>query len=367
MGRHGGGGVYAAMEARRAQQSRRLELVEMAEDEQDEEQGAAAAVFGELDGWGSSPPAEAPLPAQHQRPQSVRGEQHRAALEAERERAELAARELAEELADSEPAYTPTPPPRTLRERVEQLAAELHGSETAVREQGAIMTQLQRSYQQQRLDLRAQLGLAPDEDDSVDVRHAKRVDELQRQIAAVEAAMGSAAPDLERAEAEVTAAEQAAAALQADRAATEAAIEQAGVDAADLRARLPRLRQRAGQREACLRQQHQKLAEIDAAIDAQAEREKQAAARQSAPAEAAGAYLARAPHPPALAAPPTAVLRRGLLPAMLCAASLLAMLEGRLAAVEETLREREREAGALQRTVAREKDERAALTERLAN
>ena len=170
------------------------------------------------------------------------------------------------------------------------------------------------SYQQQRLDLRAQLGLAPDEDDSADVRHAKRVDELQRQIAAVEAAMGSAAPDLERAEAEVTAAEQAAAALQADRAATEAAIEQAGVDAADLRARLPRLRQRAGQREACLRQQHQKLAEIDAAIDAQAEREKQAAARQSAPAEAAGAYLARAPHPPALAAPPTAVLRRGLLP-----------------------------------------------------
>ena len=52
---------------------------------------------------------------------------------------------------------------------------------------------------------------------------------------------------------------------------------------------------------------------------------------------------------------------------MLCAASLLAMLESRLAAVEETLREREREAGALQRTVAREKDERAALTERLAN
>ena len=365
MGRHGGG-VYAAMEARRAQQSRRLELVEMAEEE-DEEQGAAAAVFGELDGWGSSPPAEAPLPAQHQRPQSVRGEQHRAALEAERERAELAARELADEADSEHRPPTPTPPPRTLRERVEQLAAELHGSETAVREQGAIMTQLQRSYQQQRLDLRAQLGLAPDEDDSADVRHAKRVDELQRQIATVEAAIGSAAPDLERAEAEVTAAEQAAAALQADRAATEAAIEQAGVDAADLRARLPRLRQRAGQREACLRQQHQKLAEIDAAIDAQAEREKQAAARQSAPAEAAGAYLARAPHPPALAAPPTAVLMRGLLPAMLCAASLLAMLEGRLAAVEETLREREREAGALQRTVAREKDERAALTERLAN
>jgi hypothetical protein len=172
-------------------------------------------------------------------------------------------------------------PTECLRQRVEAFAADLAASETAVCEQEAIITQLQRSYNQQRCDLRAQLGLGPDEDDAEDVRHARKVQDLQRQVSAVETTMHSAAPDLDRYDGDVAAAKQARDALAAENLDTTAAIKAVELRHERLQNELPNIRSQCSQQESQLRTQQTKLAEMEAtAIRAQEKREaaKEAAA-----------------------------------------------------------------------------------------
>ena len=165
-------------------------------------------------------------------------------------------------------------PTECLRQCVEAVAAELSASETAVYEQEAIITQLQRSYNQQRCDLRAQLGLGPDEDDADDVRHAKKVQGLQQQIRAAEESMRSAAPDLERYESDIIAAKQARDALAAESLDVAAAIKALELRCERLQNELPNIRSRCSQQEGQLRTQRAKLAEMEAAaIRAQEKRE----------------------------------------------------------------------------------------------
>jgi hypothetical protein len=122
--------------------------------------------------------------------------------------------------------------------------------------------------------------------------------------------MGSAAPDLERADADVAAATQAADALAAETADTVAAIEAAERRHERLQKELPVVRAQAAQQAAQLRAQQAKLAEMEAAaIKAQQERE----ATQAAAAAAEAAKTASCGIPPD------------------AAASLLEMLSARLA------------------------------------
>ncbi len=172
-------------------------------------------------------------------------------------------------------------PAECLRKRVEAFAAELAASETAVREQEAIITQLQRSYNQQRCDLRAQLGLGPDEDDAEDVRHAKKLQDLQRQVSVIDVAMRSATLELERYDADVIAAKQARDALVAENLDTTAAIKATELRHERLQNELPNIRSQCSQQEDQLRTQQANLAELEAAaIRAQQKREaaKEAAA-----------------------------------------------------------------------------------------
>lgn len=172
-----------------------------------------------------------------------------------------------------------------LRQRVETVAGELSTSKTAVCEQEAIITQLQRSYSQQRCDLRAQLGLSPDDDDDADVRHAKKVQELQRQISAAEAVMQSSAPDLEQCDARVAAAKQARDALGTETLDIVNAIKMGERQQERLHIELPNIRAQCAQQEDQLRTQQKKLAELEsAAIRAQ---EKSDAAKAAAAANKA--------------------------------------------------------------------------------
>ena len=277
-------------------------------------------------------------------------------------------------------------PTECLRQCVEAVAAELSASETAVYEQEAIITQLQRSYNQQRCDLRAQLGLGPDEDDADDVRHAKKVQGLQQLIQAAEVGMRTAAPDLERYEADVVAAKQARDALAAESLDTAAAIKALELRHERLQTELPNIRSRCSQQEGQLLTQRAKLAEMEAAaVRAQEKREAAqaaAAANKTAsrvPTDAADSLLELLRS--RLAGKSTAALHRALacyVCLRLCvsrlhAASFLACLFIQrspasltvvtcgFSAVGETLHTREREVGALTRTVARERAERALL------
>ena len=218
-----------------------------------------------------------------------------------------------EEPQQLEPEPEPEPePPRSLCERVSLAAAELSTSQTAIFEQEAIITQLQRSYNQQRTDLRAQLGLGPDDDDAVDVRHAKRVQDLQDQIAAAEAGRGSAAPDLERVEAEIAAARKGGDALAAEMAEREAALEEADRRQEGLQRDLPSVREQVAEQEAQLRAQQAKLAETETAANRAQEQ------RAAALAEAAAVAAAKKARCAASSLSPDA------------AASLLEMLDGRV-------------------------------------
>jgi chromosome segregation ATPase len=159
--------------------------------------------------------------------------------------------------------------------------------------------------------LRAQLGLGPDDDDDAVVRHSKRAQDLQDQIAAAEAARGSAAPDLEHAHAEIAAARKGGDALAAEMADTEAALEEAARRQAALQQDLPPLRDQVAEQEAELRAQQAALSEMEtAATSAQEQR----AAAQAEAAAAAAAKKARC----ASSMSPDA------------AASLLEMLDGRV-------------------------------------
>jgi septal ring factor EnvC (AmiA/AmiB activator) len=257
--------------------------------------------------------------------------------------------------------------PRSLRQRVSLAAAELLNSHTAEHEQEAIITQLQRSYNQQRMDLRAQLGLGPDDDDAADVRHAKRVQDLHDQIAHFEVARGSATPALEHADAEIAAVRKGGDAVAAEMAESEAALEAAEQRQPVLNRGLASLRDQVADQEAQLRAQQGQLSEMETAANIAQER------RAAAQAEAAAAAAAKKARRTSSLSPDAA-------------ASLLEMLDGRmkgvslsgraqfcryrcvaharvlLTAVGETLHAREREAGALSRTVARERAERALLS-----